>query len=113
MLLLPNLTGGSHLLAEIDGWHATRATRSYEGPVYLQGILPADTLIVYKMHLFCLPILKFASSKSTRDDTLQKYFLPLLKISTFVCPSWYGIHTYSAFQLEPTFFLLWIVLGLF
>ena len=27
------LTGGSHPLAEIDGWHATCATRSYEGPV--------------------------------------------------------------------------------
>ena len=27
------LTGGSHPLAKIDGWHATRATRSYGGPV--------------------------------------------------------------------------------
>ena len=71
--------GDYHLLAKIDGWHATRATRSYEGPVYLQGILPADTLIVYKMHLFCLSNIKFASSKSTRDDTLQKYFLPLVE----------------------------------
>ena len=29
MLLLPYLTGVSHTSAEIDGWHATRATRSY------------------------------------------------------------------------------------
>ena len=32
MPLLPYLTVGSHPLAEIDGWHATRATRSYKGP---------------------------------------------------------------------------------
>ena len=28
-----NLMGGSHPMAEIDGWYATRATRSYGGPV--------------------------------------------------------------------------------
>ena len=34
LLLLRNLTGGNHPLSEIEGWHATRATRSYEGPAY-------------------------------------------------------------------------------
>ena len=32
-LLGLNLTGGCHPLPEIDGWPATRATRSNEGPV--------------------------------------------------------------------------------
>ena len=31
-------TGGCHPLLKIDGWHATRATRSYEGPVV--GVTP-------------------------------------------------------------------------
>ena len=29
--------GGSHPLAKIDGWHATRAIRSYEGPAHWCG----------------------------------------------------------------------------
>ena len=51
LLLLPNLTGGSHLLAEIDGWHATRATRSYEGPEHMLKVMSWPWAFVSKHEL--------------------------------------------------------------
>ena len=35
-------TGGCHPLLKIDGWHATRATRSNEGPVPLSKLGQKD-----------------------------------------------------------------------
>ena len=32
-------TGGCHPLLKIDGWHATRATRSNEGPAVMYATL--------------------------------------------------------------------------
>ena len=47
------LMGDSHPLAEIDGWHATRATRSYEGPAYDSIIITLWKLYVHISFYVC------------------------------------------------------------
>ena len=68
------LTGGSHPFAEIDGWHATRATRSYEGPALDHAHLPLFFWhVLFANNPFHLSILYSLTYLFTNLDVLWVY----------------------------------------